>query len=73
MIITFIFWTLVFSVVGGFFIHFELDIPWLMGWLGKMPGDLMVQKDDLILFFPVTSAAVASMCITLFFSLFKSK
>jgi hypothetical protein len=61
----FIFWTFVFLIVGGIIIHFNYNIPWVSGWIGKLPGDFCLKKGKLTICFPIVSAAVASFVFSL--------
>jgi hypothetical protein len=73
MISRFIFWTVVFVIVGGFFIHFDVDIPYLMEWLGRLPGDMHIKKDDTFIYLPVTSAALVSLAFSFILTIFRKK
>jgi H+/Cl- antiporter ClcA len=65
----FIFWTIIFLVIGGFILHFDVHISFVSNWLGKLPGDFIVQKKKMIIYFPVVSAALMSLsfCLILWF------
>ena len=58
-------------VVLGLIIHFKVAIPWLTGWIGKLPGDLVIKKGDVTLYLPLTTSALISLFLSLVFSLFK--
>lgn len=58
--IRFLFWTIIFLVAGGLILHFDVNIPWISNWLGKLPGDFTIQKNKTIVYFPITSAAIVS-------------
>jgi hypothetical protein len=40
-------------------------------WLGKLPGDITVKKDNFQFFFPLTTCIVISILLTLLFYLFR--
>ena len=40
-------------------------------WLGKLPGDIAVKKDNFQFYFPVTTCIVVSVIVTLLFYLFR--
>lgn len=46
--------------------------PWLqkMG-LGKLPGDIVIQKDNFRLYFPITTSIIISLVLTLLFWIFR--
>lgn len=58
-------------VVLGLIIHFKVAIPWLTGWIGKLPGDLAIKKGDMTLYLPLATSALLSIVLSLVFSLFK--
>jgi hypothetical protein len=40
-------------------------------WLGKLPGDVAVQKGNFSFYFPITTCIVVSIILTLIFWLFR--
>ena len=58
-------------VVLGLVIHFNVSIPWLSGWIGKLPGDLVIKKGNITLYLPLATSALLSIVLSLVFSLFK--
>lgn len=53
--------SLIFFFLGIFFSNFS-KIP----FLGKLPGDIFIQKENFVFFFPLTSCLVVSLIISLF-------
>lgn len=47
--------------------------PWLVGWFGKLPGDIRIQNKDSFVFIPITSMIVVSVLITVLANLFFRK
>jgi Protein of unknown function (DUF2905) len=45
--------------------------PSLFGWVGKLPGDISVQKGNLSLYFPIVTCVLVSIVITLLGWLFR--
>lgn len=45
--------------------------PSLFGWVGKLPGDISVQKGNLSFYFPVVTCIVISIVVTLLSWLFR--
>lgn len=46
--------------------------PWLQkAGLGRLPGDLMIEKENFRLYFPVTTSIIVSLVLTLLFWLFR--
>ena len=39
-------------------------------WLGRLPGDILIQKGRLTFFFPLATSIVLSLLLTLIFNLF---
>jgi Protein of unknown function (DUF2905) len=58
-------------VVLGLLIHFKVAIPWLTGWIGKLPGDLVIRKGNITLYLPLATSALLSIVLSLVFSLFR--
>lgn len=40
-------------------------------WLGKLPGDISIKKDNFSFYFPITTSIVISIILTLLFSIFR--
>jgi len=40
-------------------------------WLGKLPGDILIKKDNFRFYFPVTTCIIISIILSLLFYLFK--
>jgi hypothetical protein len=63
----------VFLVAAGLILHFKVEIPWLTGWIGKLPGDLVIRKGNVALYFPLATSVLLSLSLSLILSaLFKS-
>jgi hypothetical protein len=60
-------------LLGVFIIAFGLLL--LVGekipWIGKLPGDIIVKKEKLTFYFPVTTSILISIILTLLFTLFR--
>jgi Protein of unknown function (DUF2905) len=46
--------------------HFSGRVP----WLGRLPGDIHIQRGDWTFYFPLATCLVISVVLTLLFSLF---
>jgi hypothetical protein len=44
--------------------------PWLIGWFGKLPGDIRIEDEQRFVFIPITSMLVISIVLTLIINLF---
>lgn len=40
-------------------------------WLGKLPGDIAIKRENFTFYFPLASSIVISILLTLLFSLFR--
>lgn len=71
-----------FQHIGRFFIIFGLVIIVVgfllmilgkISWLGRLPGDILIQEKNFILYFPVATSILISICLTLLFWIFGRK
>lgn|GEM_PF-644915 len=63
--------TLLLVIAGGVILHREVDLPVFGSWIGQLPGDLILKRKGITMFFPFTSAVLASGVLSIFLSLFK--
>lgn len=40
-------------------------------WLGRLPGDIIIQREKFSFYFPLTTCIIISLLLTLIFSLFR--
>jgi uncharacterized protein HemY len=40
-------------------------------WIGKLPGDILIKKDNSRFYFPLTTCIIISLILTLLFYLFR--
>lgn len=57
---------LVLAGIGFVLLLFE-RYPEKIGWLGKLPGDLFIERKDFKIYFPVTTSILISLILTLLF------
>ena len=55
-------------VIVGVFIYFFGN---KLGWIGNLPGDIRIQKEDFKIYVPFTTMILASLALTLLFYLLK--
>ena len=55
-------------VVIGVLIYFLHD---KLRWIGRLPGDIRVEKENFRFYFPITTMILASLLLTLLFNLIK--
>jgi hypothetical protein len=58
-------------VLIGLLIHFKIQVPWLTGWIGKLPGDLIVRKKGMTLYLPLGTSLLISLILSFIFSIFR--
>jgi hypothetical protein len=51
----------------GLILLYGPNIP----WLGKLPGDITIKREQFTFYFPLASSIVISLLLTLLFSLFR--
>lgn len=44
--------------------------PWLLGWFGKLPGDIRIERPGGTVFIPLTSMLLLSVVLTVIVNLF---
>ena len=54
-------------VVAGLVVAVAGRIP----WLGRLPGDIMIRRDNFVLYFPLASCLLVSVAISLLVYLFR--
>lgn len=57
-------------IVLGVVLFIAGNLSGRMPWLGRLPGDIYVQRDDWRFYFPLTTSILISIVLTLIFSLF---
>lgn len=61
-----------FILCGICFLIIGLLWPWLKQIpLGRLPGDILIEKENFRFFFPLTSSILVSLILSLLFYLFK--
>ncbi|HEY2727463.1 MAG TPA: DUF2905 domain-containing protein [Parafilimonas sp.] len=55
-------------VIIGILIYFFHD---KLKWLGKLPGDIRIEKENFSFYFPITTMIIISVVLTLLISIFK--
>jgi H+/Cl- antiporter ClcA len=49
-------------IIAGIFIYFLGD---KLNWLGKLPGDIRVERENFRFYFPITTTILISLVLTL--------
>lgn len=63
-----IFFGILFLILGGIFL-----MGGKISWLGRLPGDIVVEKKNFHFYFPLATSLLVSLLLTLFFSFFGKK
>lgn len=68
-------WVLLFALLTiglGIYLHEGGEIPWpYFGWVGRLPGDLILTKNGVEIYLPMASCLAASLALSFFTSLFR--
>ena len=55
-------------VIIGILIYFFHD---KLNWLGKLPGDIRIEKDNFRFYFPIVTMIIISIVLTILINIFK--
>ena len=55
-------------VIIGVIIYFFSD---KLNWLGKLPGDIRIEKDNFRFYFPIVTMIIVSIILTILINIFK--
>jgi hypothetical protein len=55
-------------VVAGLLVYFFHD---KLHWIGKLPGDIRIEKENFRLYFPLTTMIIFSILLTLIIRIFR--
>ena len=59
-------------ILGALLILLGIILPYLINiGFGRLPGDIVLKKNNFNLYFPVTSAIILSIVVTIILKLFK--
>ena len=58
----------VLMVLAGLVIYFFAD---KLHWIGRLPGDIRIEKDNFGFYFPITTMIIVSVAASLLFQLIK--
>ena len=56
-----------FLIVLGVLLSFGVNFK----WLGRLPGDIYIKRDNFTFYFPLTTSIVISIILTLLFYIFR--
>jgi hypothetical protein len=61
----------IFAGIALFVIGLTLQYaPGLLGWFGRLPGDISIERDGVRVFIPITSMIILSLVLTLIVNVF---
>ena len=55
-------------VIIGVIIYFFSD---KLNWIGRLPGDIRIEKDNFRFYFPITTMIIESVILTIIIQIFK--
>ena len=55
-------------IIAGAIIYFAGD---KLGWLGHLPGDIRIEKENFRFYFPITTMIIISVVLTLIIYIFR--
>lgn len=58
----------IFIIVIGIIIYFFHD---KLNWLGKLPGDIKIERENFRFYFPITTMLIISAVLTLLINIFR--
>jgi hypothetical protein len=58
----------IFIVIAGILIYFFHDY---FKWIGRLPGDIRIEKENFRFYFPIVTMILFSISITIIISIFK--
>ena len=62
------------ALIGGFIVIIVVVIYFFhdkLHWIGRLPGDIRVEKENFRFYFPITTMIILSVLITLLIRLFR--
>ena len=59
-------------VILGFFLLMDIQIPH-MGWVGHLPGDLIIRKPGVAIFFPLSTSLITSLILSFILGFWRKK
>lgn len=60
----FLAFTVFLLIASGLYLHYKVDISYL-GWIGKIPGDIVIKKKGATIYFPIASSLLVSVGLSL--------
>jgi hypothetical protein len=58
----------IFLVIAGIVVYFASD---KLGWLGHLPGDIRIEKENVKFYFPITTMIILSIVVSVIIWLIK--
>jgi hypothetical protein len=72
MIGKFLNFAILFVIVSGLVLHFDVDVPYFSNWIGHLPGDLILKKGKATIYLPFTTGVILSAGLSFLGSFFSS-
>lgn len=64
MILKFLTCALFLVIATGCILHFQVEIPFVSSWIGRLPGDLILKKGDAVIYLPFTTSLLVSIVVS---------
>ncbi|HEY4254911.1 MAG TPA: DUF2905 domain-containing protein [Chlamydiales bacterium] len=64
---------IVFVVITGLILHFQAEVPMISSWIGQLPGDLIIKKEGLVIYLPITTSGILAALLAVVVSGFSKK
>ena len=64
-----------FIIIGGFLLLTGLVLTFLgkLPWVGRLPGDILIKRDNFTFYFPLLTSLLLSLLLSLLMNLFGRK
>ena len=59
-------------VATGLLLHYQVDVAWMPDWVGTLPGDMIIKKQGLKIYVPLSTSVLTSLTVLMFCSFFLS-
>jgi hypothetical protein len=66
--------TILLIIAVGLVLHFNVELPSILTWIGHLPGDLILRRDGATIYLPFATAFIGSvgLCLLSFMIVGKS-
>lgn len=61
------------TIAAGLALHAGVEWPWFLDWIGRLPGDMIIKKEHITLYLPLTSSLLISGVLSILLSFFSRR